>query len=363
MAEEGGADRTEDATPRKKQQARERGQVPRSRDLSAAIVVFSAAVFLRYGGGWLAREVLILSGSVLENIGSEPMPAGVQALYLAPRWVAHVALALLPMLLLLFVIAYASGAIQFGFLFASESLRLNFEKLNPVAGLKRMFNLKSLMTFVMNLLKVAIVAVVAIVYVRSELFAVRALSEAGVASSVVRIVDSVLDLMLLLAAILLVLGVLDYWYQRFQWERDLRMTKQEVKEEMRDTEGDPHVRARRRQIQRQMAQQRMMAEVPQADVVVRNPTHYAVALRYEPQKDASPRVVAKGINRMALRIIDVAVKNGVPTKVDPPLARKLYRLEIGDPVPTELYQAVAEVLAWVVNQGKSRHLADHVSAA
>ncbi len=363
MAEESAAERTEEATERKRQQSRERGQLPKSKDLSAAIVVFVAVVFLRYGGGMMAGELMGAASALIEQATTSPLPHDREVLAHVPLWVSMFLQVIAPFMAVLFVAALVAGFGQVGFVLSAEAVNIKWGKLNPVEGAKRMFKLRSLMTLLMSMGKVALVLAVAWPFFRAELFAVPALSELSSAQIVTHMTQACLDLMLRIAAILLILALLDLWYQRYQWEQDLRMTKQEVKEEMRDTEGDPHVRSRRRQIQRQMAMQRMMSEVPDADVVVKNPTHYAVALRYDPQKAAEPFIVAKGMNNVALRIIKLAIEHGVPVKYEPKLARELHKLEIGDLIPKELYQAVAEVLAWVVRTGRSKRLSEGLAAS
>jgi flagellar biosynthetic protein FlhB len=267
-----------------------------------------------------------------------------------------------PLLMILFVVAAVAGVSQFGLVFSSEALSLKLEKLNPVEGVKRMFNLRSFVTLIMSLGKVALVLIVAYFSFKSELFASKAMAALSSGQVTSHICQASIDMMLRLAAVLLILALADYWYQRFQWEKDLRMTKQEVKEEMRDTDGDPHVKSKRRQIQRQLAMQRMMSEVPEAEVVVRNPTHFAVALKYDAEKDPFPYVVAKGMDRVAMKIIKIAFEHNVPVKYSPELARELHKLELGDSIPNKLWKPVVEVLAWVYKGSKADKLREKLQA-
>ncbi len=356
MPEESAAERTEEATPRKRQRARERGNFARSRDLSAGVIVFVAALFLRFAGGWLVQELLAASGGMFQEVGELPVPDAEEGIAYAPQWIATYAGIVFPLLVLLAAMAALVGVAQVGFVMSAEAISLRFDKLNPVEGLKRLFNMRALMTLVMSLGKVAVVLIVAYVGFRAELFAIQGMGGLDTISVIVHMGQAASDLLLRLAAVLLILALADMWYQRYQWEQDLRMTKQEVREELRDTEGDPQIRSRRRAVQRQLAQQRMMAEVPSAEVVVRNPTHYAVALGYNWDKqNRPPYVVAKGRDRVALRIIEIAEDNGVPTRYAPDLARRLYaELEVGDEIPEELFRAVADVLAWVYRQDAER---------
>jgi len=206
-----------------------------------------------------------------------------------------------------------------------------------------------------NLAKLLIVMAIAYLSLRVELPNARVLSVLAPSSMLTHSAYAVIDLGLRLAILFFILGLADMGYQFYQHSQDMRMTKQEIREELKETEGDPHIRARRRQIQRQMAMQRMMQEVPQAEVVVRNPTHYAVAIQYKPDMEA-PVVVAKGTDRVALRIVEIAIKNGVAVWQAPALARQLHKVGIGDMIPPALFPALAEVLSHVL---KGEKLAQH----
>lgn len=353
-AEDSASEKTEDATQRKKQQAKERGNVAKSRDLSAAAVLFFSVLALKYGGIYMVRGVEDFIGRTFEQIDKMAIPAEKDIVAHVPDWVMAYVGIMAPFLLILFVIALVAGFGQVGFYMSAEPLSLKFDRLDPVAGFKRMFSLRSLVTLFMSLGKVALVLSVAYYYFAGEFSAVRSMEGLSTGQVAEAIVGSMLTLMLRLAAILFILALIDFWYQRFQWEKDLRMTKQEIKEEMRDTDGDPHIKGKRRQIQRQMAQQRMMSEVPQAEVVVRNPTHYAVAIGYDMERDHAPYIMAKGLDRIALNIIKIAVENNVPVKSEPQLARALYKLELGDFIPQDLWQSVIEVLSWVYRNDKRK---------
>ena len=218
------------------------------------------------------------------------------------------------------------------------------------------------MTLVMNILKLCLVAVVAYTFMSVAIPEAEALTAQAPQQMLVHGGRAVADLGIRLSLIFFILGVADMAYQWYQQEKDMKMTKQEVKQEMKDLEGDPHIRSRRRQKQREMAMQRMMQEVPQAEVVVRNPTHYAVAIRYQ-SGDEAPIVVAKGKNIIAEKIIQLAIENNVPTWQDPPLARSLYRVEVGESIPAPLFPALAEVLAHVLTGEKREALRDNLRGA
>lgn len=354
MAEETAGEKTEEATQRRRQKERERGRAAKSRDLSAASVLLAGMVLLRFGGptiySWLhggtVRLLALDLGGLRVPYGNEIMPH----VYLWLEWIAY---ALGPFMLGLFVVAVVANIAQVGFLFSFEPLTPDLNKLNPVSGLKRIFSLKGFMVLVMNIIKLTIVAVITWLTLRREMPGANTLAFLEPGPIFVHTARAVVNFGLLLALVFFVLGLADMIYQFHQHSVDLRMTKQEVKEELKEVDGDPQIKARRRAIQRQMAMQRMMQEVPEAEVVVRNPTHFAVAIKYRPSMPA-PVLVAKGMNLMAKRIIEVAKQHGVPVYERPELARELYRkVEIGDRIPPALFHAVAEVMAYVL-EGEKR---------
>lgn len=357
MAEdESAGEKTEDATPHRLRKLREKGQVPKSRDLSAAAVLLGAMLLLRYGGSTMLRGVWEFMEDMLSRGMAEMVvPVGNEIMPYCYRWLTVVALTAGPFLLALLVVALAVNFAQVGFYFSTESLTLDLDKLNPVNNMQRIFSLQGVMMLVMNLMKLAVVVTVAYLSLKAELPAAAMLTALGPEQIFIHGAYAVSDLGVKLAMIFFILGLADMGYQSYQYAVNNRMTKQEIREEYKETEGDPHVRAKRRQIQRQMAMKRMMQEVPQAEVVVRNPTHYAVAIKYKPEM-AAPEVVAKGADHLALRIIEVAIKNQVPVWQAPALARQLYNVDLGKPVPAALFPALAEVLAMVLGKEKKASL-------
>jgi len=354
MPEDTAGDKTEDATPRRLEREREQGRTARSRDLPAAIVLLGAMLLLRYGSGIWFDE--IRSGTeriLLEEFGHRPIPSDNEITPLALGWMVWTARLILPFTGALLVIGVIACVMQSGLLFSWEPLMPDLNKLNPISGAAKLFSIRNVVMLGMNLLKIVIVLAITWWTLRIDLPGALALLDEAPGQMLHHSGMAIATLGLRLAILFLILGILDYGYQWYQFHEDLRMTKQEVKEEYKEVEGDPQIRGRRRQIQRQLAMQRMMQEVPKAEVVVRNPTHVAVAIRYTPEM-ASPVVVAKGLDRMAERILDLARQHGVPTWRSPALARSLYRqVEIGDPVPPELFPALAEILAHVL-QGEKR---------
>ena len=351
-ADEAAGDRTEEATPRRRQRMRERGRVAKSRDLAAAVVLLGGMVMLRFGGETILGRLEATTARVIQqDMGSLLVPEDNEIVPHVYDWMIQTGIAVGPFLIGVLAIALAANLMQTGFLFSTHPLGPDLNKLNPVNGLKRIVSLKSLMTLAMNFGKLLIVAGVAYLTLQDELPAAQVLATLEPCAIVAHTAYAVVHFGLVLSLLFLILGLIDMAYQFYQHNQDIRMTRQEVKEEMKETEGDPQVRARRRQIQRQMAMQRMMQEVPEAEVVVRNPTHYAVAVQFKPDM-AAPLVVAKGTDRVAMKIIEIALKNSVPVWQAPSLARQLYKIEIGDEIPPALFPALAEILSYVLKGEK-----------
>lgn len=338
-------ERTEAPTARRLSEARDDGKVARSQDLGSAVVLIAAAVV-----------TVLLGGRILEGLGSfvrHGLDEGVEASLTAgaPAMLdetARVAAVAAPALLILAVAAYLAQFAQVGWLFTLKPLEPKLERFDLVKGLGRLLGRRSWVKGGMNVLKLAFLATVAIAVASSETARILGLPALGIGGATVVVGEIVLKLAVWALLALLLIGALDYAYQRWQHQQDLKMTRQQVKDERRSTEGDPDVKARRMRIAREMAMQRLQADVPRADVVVTNPTHYAVALRYEEEGMRAPVVVAKGADYLAMKIRYIANAEGVPVVERPPLARALYSsVKVGQEIPQELYEAVAEVLAYV----------------
>jgi len=344
MAANDNGDKTEQPTPRRRTEAREEGQIARSIDLTAAIALLAGVVLMKA----LGPQMLDTMKGMTTAIGDTPAVTAPGLLTWARRVGLAAAKILLPFLLLLAVITVAGTAAQSGIVLTWKKLGLKFDRVNPVSGFKRLISTDSLTRLLLGLLKVGIIGGVAYLSITGGIETI--LSTGGLdAGGVFSVSMSVLfDLALHVGLILLILGVADYMFQRWKHERDLRMTKQEVRDELKKMEGDPLTKQRRRQLQSQLAMQRINAEVPRADVVVTNPTEYAVAIRYDEATMAAPRLTAKGKDLLAARIRQLAQQHGVPIVQRPPLARAIYAgVELGQEVPPALYRAVAEVLAYV----------------
>lgn len=261
---------------------------------------------------------------------------------------SHAARAFLPVIGVAMVVGVVVNLLQVGVTFTAEPLAPNWARLNPVAGFTRLFSRRAFVDSVKTLLKVLLIGWLTFSAVRADAAMLLRTSEIDPLMVMMLVGQLLYKMAWRVGLAMLVLALLDYGFQRWEYEKSLRMTKEEVKQEMKQTEGDPQVKSRIRARQQAIARRRMMQAVPKADVVVTNPTHYAVALQYDAQKMAAPTVVAKGMNLIALRIREIAQRHGVPIVENPPLAQSLYRtVDIGEQIPPELYQAVAEVLAYV----------------
>ncbi|NLX60435.1 MAG: flagellar biosynthesis protein FlhB [Phycisphaerae bacterium] len=347
MADESFGEKTEAPTSRRIEEARERGQVPRSVDLTAAIILLASMAALYFAGGPIGGSMLRTMQDMLafENAGlMDAQDVLAEFAHSAYYFVVTVA----PVILTIAVVAVLANIVQSGIVFSGHPLEPSLDKLNPITGFGRIFSGRALARLAGNLLKLAGLTWVAWVAIRGDFDRIVALSDMPVAQMFHNGGEVVVSLGFKLGLILLVIAVLDYMYQRWQFLEDLKMTKQEVREEMKRMEGDPLIREQRRHIQRQLAMQRMSAAVPKADAIITNPTHFAIAVRYDAETMAAPQVVAKGADLMAKRIREIAMEHGVPIVEKPALARALYKaVEVGHEIPLEFYQAVAEVLAFV----------------
>ncbi len=346
--------KTEEATPRRREEARENGQVALSNEVIAAMMLCAGMLCLTFGGGSIARAAGELATSTLVHLGD----LGMSEIDVADsaEIVKSAMFGVLTPLVLVFLPVLAVGALvgygQVGLRITPKAVAADPSKLNLIKGLKRMFSARSMMRTLMAALKVAAIGAVMTAISWAQLGNVIRMGMTDVGPMMLGIGHVALRATAGALIAIVVLSLIDFFFQRYQHERDLRMTKQEVKEENRITEGDPHVKARMRQIQRELATSRMMADVPKATVVVTNPTHYAVALRYERDHGGdgarAPRIVAKGVDHVAQRIKEVARENEVVCYEDVRLARALHaQVEIGQEIPEGLYTAVAEVLAYV----------------
>lgn len=349
MAEsESGQDKTEDPTDKRKRDAREKGEIARSKELNTVASTLAGAGALLAFGGNLAQTLMTLmqmnfslSREVLtdeRSMGMFLLASGKMAIW-----------AVQPILMLLFVIAFVSPIALGGFIFSGSLLQPKFSRMNPLSGIKRMFSLNSLTELLKAMAKFLVILAVALVVLSNDRQALLAIANEPLEQAIIHSVQVVGWSALWMAAGLLLIAAADVPYQLWQTQKKLKMTKQEVKDEYKDSEGKPEVKQRIRQLQREVSQRRMMAAVPEADVIITNPTHYAVALQYDPQKGGvAPLLVAKGTDFIALKIREIGAEHKIQILESPALARAIYySTEVGGEIPAGLYLAVAQVLAYV----------------
>lgn len=347
MSEENDSEKTEDPTPHRKQKAREEGQVPRSRELTSLSMLLAGWGLLLVGGNYLAKQLqhLLHNGLTFDRLlVSDPQ----HMLHHAAALLGMAFLAILPFVGGLFIAALVTPSIIGGLNMSAKAIKFNLKKLNPLSGIKRLFSGQMVSEMVKSILKVLLAGIGGglFLWLNKAKFINLIFEPLGMALADISAL--LIGCMLVIILSLIPMVAFDVIYQLWSNFKKLRMSLKEIKDEFKNQEGDPQIKARVRQLQRQMAQQRMMTDVPTADVVVNNPTHYSVALKYQEGAMGAPMVVASGSGLIALRIRELAEENRVPMLEAPPLARALYRhCDPGTPVPAELYSAVAEVLAWV----------------
>jgi flagellar biosynthetic protein FlhB len=346
MPEQAG-EKSQDPTPHRRQKAREEGQVARSQDLGSAVLLLAGLIALLACGGSLVDFLGLYLKQQLGGAAWLSMDAAA-AVTECHATLAGLAKCLLPILGVLLVAAVVVNLGQTGLLFLPEKLALDLQRLDPLQGLQRIFSLPSLARLLFGLFKIALIATVAIVVLWNQCNAILGLAALGLPEMSAYLAGVLLWTAIKVAVALLILAIFDYAFQRWKQERDLKMTPQEVREEMKNLEGDPQIIARRRAVQRQLTLHRLSDAVPKADVVVTNPTELAVAIQYDPQKMEAPIVVAKGAGVLAERIRRLALEKGIPIVEKKPLAQALYKeVDVNHPIPRDKYAAVAEVLAYV----------------
>lgn len=348
MADE---ERTEQATPRKRQEARRKGQVARSAEVNAACLFLAFVLVLPLVLRWGGERLLLTMQHGL-------MAAGAMRLSDAVLWSALALLA--PIMGIALLVALIANLMQVGFALSAHPLQPDLNRIDPVKGFQRLFSTRATVELLKALLKFGMIAWVAWRTLQGEMDTLMTTAQMALPDALAPIGNTLYQVGLRVGILWLILALLDYLYQRWEFEKSIRMSRYELKEEFRQTEGDPHVRMRQRQRMQQIARARMIQEVRRADVVITNPVTYAVALRYDRARMRAPHVIAKGKGWLAQRIREEALRWHVPIVPNPPLARSLYaQVEVGQEIPSALYQAVAEVLAYVyrLRHGRRRHAA------
>lgn len=355
MADDSFQEKTEAPTPKKRSKARSEGQVAVSKEAGAVFILFFALGVFYFAGVKMLLELDIFIRFMLENLAPDEL--NIERLTnLLLHTIKQILSILIPLFVAVIIAAIVGNIAQFGFLFTFKPLAPKMSKLNPISGMKKFVSLKSLVEVVKSILKVGIIGGVSYVMVKKEIPAFPALIHMGVIDILAYIGITSFKICIYTCLVLIILAALDYAYQKWEFEKKLKMSKQEIKEETKQTQGDPLVKSRIRKAQMEMALRRMMQDVPKADVVITNPTHLAIALKYDIKIMAAPKVVAKGAGIVAERIREIAMENNVPIVEEKPLAQVLYKaVEIGESIPADLYKAVAEVLAYVYRlKGKKK---------
>jgi flagellar biosynthetic protein FlhB len=350
-------EKTEKATPKKRRDERKKGHVMMSKDVVAVASLVGSVLMLRVTFSSAMEQIAQFIRFCLElakdrTIMTMPKELLMQSIMLLAR-VAGPLLAITIMMTLIATMA------QTRMLVAFESIKPKFDKINPINGFKNLFSLKSLVEALKNILKIALLMYIVYTSLRETIEIAERYMYADLVAACTHILNSIFLMLLKVILAFIVLAAADFLYQWWDFERQMKMTKQEVKEEYKQTEGDPQIKGRIKQLERQMAQSRMMQQVPGADVVVRNPTHVAVALRYHPGEDAAPIVLAKGLDYLALKIVEVAEQNDIVTIENRPLARTLYaETEVNRMIPPDLYEAVADVMVYLYKMDRMEAPAD-----
>ena len=347
MSDQDQSEKTEEPTPKKLSEARNKGQIATSKEVNSFAVLLGATLVIGILGPFVTLRVYSPLAGLVEKAGTMPIDQGSSGDILFDVFTS-VIIALSPVFAVFMVLALAASLGQSGILFTAEPITPKFDKISPIKGFSRLFSLRSIVEFLKGIAKMGVVGTVALILVLPELDRLETIVQMDVRQLLEEIQTLVMRLLFGVAAVMVVIAVADYIYQKYEHIKQLKMSRQEIRDEHKQSEGDPHVKARLRQIRHERARQRMMAAVPQADVVVTNPTHFAVALKYDTAVMAAPTVVAKGVDNVAFRIREVAEANGVPIVENPPLARALFGgVDLDQQIPEEHYQAVAQIISYV----------------
>ncbi|MGN0155207.1 MAG: flagellar biosynthesis protein FlhB [Lachnospiraceae bacterium] len=351
FAKEGpGGEKTEDATSKKLEDVREEGNVAKSTEITTAATLLALFLGLKFAMGFVGERLLstfkdfytLIPRYVEDGIESA------EYISLLVESLLDLGIMIAPFLLLGFLVAFLSNMLQFKFKVTTKPLQPKFSKMNPLNGIKRMFSLNTLMELLKSIVKIAAIAYISYGVFVEHIKDLYLIYDMSINQSILLMYDIVMELGIKICALFCVIGAADFMYQKWKFKQDNKMTKQEVKDEFKNQEGDPKVKGQQRQRMQQASQRRMMAAIPEADVVITNPTHFAVALSYKAGQGQAPVVVAKGADFLAGRIKEIAKESHVEIVENKPLARMLYyNVDLGAEIPPELYQAVAEVLAYV----------------
>jgi len=354
MAEDSFQDKTEPASPKKMEDARKKGDVAKSRELSSITILAAGIIFMFFN----AKDMTMTLGYNIRKSFSQ-IPDIISSNDFAPTIISVVItdflLLIIPLMIVLMIVAMLTNLLQTGIIFSVEPLTPKASKIDPIKGLGKVFSKRSLVELAKSILKIAIVGWVAFSALKDDIPHLIPLLYQENTQIFAMLGELAFKVLVRCCCIILLMAILDFMYQKWEHSEKLKMTKQELKDEHRQSEGDPMVKSRIRSIQREMARRRMMEEVPQADVVITNPTHLSIALKYKADEGGkAPVIVAKGANNIAFKIREIAKEHGIPMMENKPLAQNLYKLDIGTEIPPQFYQAVAEILAYVYGLKKGK---------
>lgn len=347
-------DKTEEATPKKKSEARKKGQIPKSKEVNLAVTLVTSTIILVTLGGYVGNSLknimlAYLSSDSYTNIDYNSLK---NIIFIATY---RIAITVLPFIIPIMILGVASNLLQTGFLVTTEPLMPKLSKINPISGFKRIFSMRTVTELIKDVAIVTVLGYIGYKFVKDNYQSIINMLYVEIGAVPVLFGKLVINIFFKISIIMLIISLVDYLYQRYQYNKELRMTKQEIKEEFKQDEGDPQIKQKIRQRQREMAKRRMMQDVPKATVVVTNPTHVAVALKYEEGEGSAPLVVAKGMDAVALKIKEIAKENDVPIIENRSLARLIYNeVEIGMEIPVDMYMTVAEILALVYKLKKKK---------
>lgn len=344
----GTENKTEKATPKKRRDERKKGNIFQSQDIVNVISVLTVFTVLKFYLPIMFSYLEITLGKYIGWIKYTDTLSESFAMDIVKDGCITILLLGGPVMLTAMAAGVIASGAQTRFVFSKESMKMKFSRLNPIQGFKRFFSMRSAVELAKSILKVTVIGYVLYSGFKKIINSFAALMSVSVLQGITFVLDSIMDIVLKIIVVFAVMSFFDYLYQWWEYEKNIRMSKQEIKEEYKHTEGDPQVKGRIRDIQRQMAAGRMMKQVPDADVIVKNPTHFAVALKYDAKYNRAPVVIAKGQDYMALKILQISEHHHIPVKENKPLARALYEsVDLNKEIPPEFYAAMAEILAWV----------------
>ncbi|EDL63959.1 flagellar biosynthesis protein FlhB [Bacillus sp. SG-1] len=340
-------EKSEKATPKKRQDSRKKGQTAKSQDVNTAIILLAVFLFLTFSASYIGDVIFDLFRISFQDYMMMDLTQD-SFMLIVMEVLQQVAILLGPIMLVALLAGLFSNYIQVGVMFTAEPLQPKLEKIDPIKGAKRIFSLRAIVELLKSILKIGFVGAITFVILWMNIDEVLGLSFKSAYDSLAAMASLTVQMGIAASLALLFLSVFDYLYQKYDFEKNIRMSKQDIKDEHKNAEGDPLIKSKIKQRQREMAMRRMMQEVPEADVVITNPTHYAIALKYDENKSDAPYVIAKGVDYMAQKIKYIAGEHDIIMVENRPLARSLYdSAEIGDTIPEEFFKAVAEILAYV----------------